>query len=180
VAPDDDIETALKHASVQCPSRAAHVFIPSYLHLKSFIRLLAYSLQKKCRTSGRRSIGREMTQYNLSEFWSLLTAPCEVTLLPPHQTATHMWTTLAVVLCSLQATQAVNVYLYPPQTFLRSTLAPEDASAALSRHLGLEIFETLQDNSYNEESFVGQGPNSALLLSLDDADAQGLSANTEQ
>jgi len=79
-----------------------------------------------------------------------------------------------VVLCGLQATQAVNVYLYPPQTFLRSTLAPEDASAALSRHLGLEIFEPLHDNSYNEESFVGQGPNSALLLTLDDADAQAV------
>lgn len=90
-----------------------------------------------------------------------------------------MWTKLAVVLCGLQAARAVNVYLYPPQTSLRSNLAPEDASAALSRHLGLEIFETLRDSStldYSEETFVGQGPSNALLLTLDDVDAKGPSA----
>ncbi|KAJ7282698.1 hypothetical protein C8J57DRAFT_1296204 [Mycena rebaudengoi] len=88
-----------------------------------------------------------------------------------------MWKTLAVVLYGLQATQAVNVYLHPPQTFLRSTLAPEDATAALSRHLGLEIFETLRDGSsvdYSEESFVGQGANNVLLLALDEADAKAI------
>ncbi|KAJ7665716.1 hypothetical protein B0H17DRAFT_1019207 [Mycena rosella] len=86
-----------------------------------------------------------------------------------------MWTTFTVVLCGLQAAQAVNVYLYPPQMSLPSSFAPEDASAALSRHLGLEIFETLRDGSYSEESFVAQGPNNALLLTLDEADAKGLS-----
>ncbi|KAJ7075831.1 hypothetical protein C8R43DRAFT_1054067 [Mycena crocata] len=86
-----------------------------------------------------------------------------------------IWTTLGVVLYGLQAAQAVNVYLYPPQTFLRSKLSPEDASAALSRHLGLEIFEALRDSSsldYAEESFVGQGPNDVLLLTLDETDAK--------
>ncbi|KAF7357855.1 hypothetical protein MVEN_00831700 [Mycena venus] len=87
-----------------------------------------------------------------------------------------MWP-LAVVLCGLQAVQAVNVYLYPPQISLRPNLAPEDASAALSRHLGLEIFEAFRDAStldYSEESFVGQGPNNVLLLTLDDVDAKAI------
>ncbi|KAJ7760981.1 hypothetical protein B0H16DRAFT_1415034 [Mycena metata] len=88
-----------------------------------------------------------------------------------------MWTKLAVVLCGLQAAQAVTVYLSPPQTSLRSNLAPEDASAALSRHLGLEIFEAFRDTSfldYSEESFVGQGPNNVLLLTLEAADAKAI------
>ncbi|KAJ7162115.1 hypothetical protein C8R46DRAFT_1177546 [Mycena filopes] len=88
-----------------------------------------------------------------------------------------MWTQLAVVLCGLQAVQAVNVYLYPPQTNLRSNLGPQDASAALSRHLGLEIFEAFRDTSfldYSEESFVGQGPNNVLLLTVDAADAKAI------
>ncbi|KAJ7782388.1 hypothetical protein DFH07DRAFT_790500 [Mycena maculata] len=88
-----------------------------------------------------------------------------------------MWTTFAVVLCGLQAAQAVNVYLYPPQTSLRTNIAPEDASAALSRHLGLEMFEVLRDSSaldYSEEMFVGQGPSNVLLLTLDDTDAKAV------
>ncbi|KAJ7467130.1 hypothetical protein FB451DRAFT_1137775 [Mycena latifolia] len=88
-----------------------------------------------------------------------------------------MWTPFAVVLCGLQAAQAVNVYLYPTQTLPQTFLRSEDASAALSRHLGLEIFETLRDSSvldYSEESFVAQGPNNALLLTLDEADAKAV------
>ncbi|KAJ6594483.1 hypothetical protein B0H19DRAFT_1095723 [Mycena capillaripes] len=88
-----------------------------------------------------------------------------------------MWTPLAVVLCGLQTAQAVNVYLYPPHVSFRSNLGPEDANAALSRHLGLEIFEAFRDTSsldFNEESFVGQGPKNVLLLTLDDVDAQAI------
>ncbi|KAF7376598.1 hypothetical protein MSAN_00076400 [Mycena sanguinolenta] len=88
-----------------------------------------------------------------------------------------MWSTFAVVLCGLQAAQAVNVYLYPPQTFLSPNLAVEDASAALSRHLGLEIFEAFRDSSaldYSEESFVGQGSNNVLLLTVEDVDAEAI------
>ncbi|KAJ7354625.1 hypothetical protein DFH08DRAFT_922907 [Mycena albidolilacea] len=82
-----------------------------------------------------------------------------------------------VVLCGLRAAQAVNVYLYPPQISLRPNLALEDASAALSRHLGLEIFEAFRDSSvldYGEESFVGQGTNNVLLLTLEDVDAKAI------
>ncbi|KAJ7623534.1 hypothetical protein FB45DRAFT_925936 [Roridomyces roridus] len=90
-----------------------------------------------------------------------------------------MWAQFAVVLCGLHAVQAVNVYLFPQSTksFLRPNLAPEDASAALSHHLGLELFDTLRDGSalnYAEQPFVGQGPNNALLLTLEEADAKAV------
>ncbi|KAJ6498776.1 hypothetical protein C8R45DRAFT_979853 [Mycena sanguinolenta] len=88
-----------------------------------------------------------------------------------------MWSTFAVVLCGLQAAQAVNVYLYPPQAFPSPNLVVEDASAALSRHLGLEIFESFRDSSvldYSEESFVGQGGNNVLLLTVEDVDAEAI------
>ncbi|KAJ6629442.1 hypothetical protein B0H10DRAFT_1987145 [Mycena sp. CBHHK59/15] len=88
-----------------------------------------------------------------------------------------MWTSFAVVLCGLQAAQAANVYLFPPQTFLHSSLSPEDANAVLSRHLGVEIFEALRDGStldYKEEFFVGKGPNNVLLFGLDEADARAV------
>jgi len=87
---------------------------------------------------------------------------------------------LTLLLSGLQLTQAINVYLNPPQTYLGSTLSPKDASFALSRHLGLEFFE-FQDASgagYGEESFVGQGLSNALLLTMDDEDAKGLSPTT--
>ncbi|KAK7006007.1 hypothetical protein R3P38DRAFT_3040861 [Favolaschia claudopus] len=85
-----------------------------------------------------------------------------------------MWSTLAVVLGGLHAAQAVNVYLYPPQPSLHSNLGVEDANAALSRHLGLEIFEPFLDGSAVEESFVGQGSDNVLLLSLEDVDAEAV------
>ncbi|KAJ7212957.1 hypothetical protein GGX14DRAFT_445794 [Mycena pura] len=89
-----------------------------------------------------------------------------------------MWSTLAVVLYGLLAAQAVDVYLSSPQIFPQ-TLTPEDASAVLSRQLGLEMFEAmpLRDSSaldYIEDSFVGQGPSNVLLLSLDDADVKAI------
>lgn len=76
----------------------------------------------------------------------------------------------------LQFSQAVDVYLNPPHSFLRSTLSPEDASSALSRHLGLEAFEPLRDASnpsIMEEPFIGQGSRDALLLTIDEQDAKG-------
>ncbi|PPQ87474.1 hypothetical protein CVT25_008210 [Psilocybe cyanescens] len=84
---------------------------------------------------------------------------------------------LAVVLTAcLKLTQAVDVYLSPSPSFLHPTLSPEDASAALSRHLGLEAFEPLWDNSelsYSEEFFVGQGSKNALVVTVEENDASG-------
>jgi len=76
----------------------------------------------------------------------------------------------------LQATQAVDVYLSPAPSHLRSTLSPEDASAALSRHLGVEVFEPLRDASdlaHSDDYFVGQGGKNALVLTMDESDVDG-------
>ncbi|KAF8973020.1 hypothetical protein BDZ97DRAFT_1912616 [Flammula alnicola] len=85
---------------------------------------------------------------------------------------------LALLLSAgLQLTEAVHVYLSPAPTFYRSTLSPEDASAALSRHLGLEAFEPFlvaSDLSYNEETFVGQGAKNALIVTVEENDAQAI------
>jgi len=78
---------------------------------------------------------------------------------------------------TVHVSQAINVYLSPSASYQRTILSPDDASAALSRHLGMEVFETLRDTSgtsYQEETFVGQGETSALILVLNQADAQGL------
>ena len=79
------------------------------------------------------------------------------------------------LLLSAGLSQAVNVYLSPSSHLFRSSLSPVDASAVLSRHLGLEQFEPLQDASGlgHEEWFVGQGPKNALLITLEESDVQG-------
>ena len=79
------------------------------------------------------------------------------------------------LLLSAGLSQAVNVYLSPSPNFLRSSLSPGEASAALSRHLGLEQFEPLQDafNLGHEEWFVGKGSKNALLITLEESDVQG-------
>lgn len=84
---------------------------------------------------------------------------------------------LSFLLSGLRLSQAIHVYLHPSRTFLQSTLSPDDASSALSRHLGLESFEPLRDTSgstYKEENFVGQGSPNALLLTLEEFDANGM------
>lgn len=84
---------------------------------------------------------------------------------------------LAVVLsASLQLAQAVNIYLSPSPSFLRSTLSLEEASAALSRHLGLEALEPLwgaSDLTHSEEVFVGQGFKNSLVVTVDEEDVSG-------
>jgi len=67
------------------------------------------------------------------------------------------------------------VYLNPSPS-IGSSLPPKSASAALSRHLGLEYFESLGDDSelhdsFQQAAFVGQGTGSALLLSIAEEDA---------
>lgn len=84
---------------------------------------------------------------------------------------------LLVLSAALQLTRAIEVYLSPPSSFLASKLAPEQASAALSRHLGLEAFEPFQDASLwtnSEENFVGQGSKNVLLLTGDQDDVSGM------
>ena len=80
-----------------------------------------------------------------------------------------------VLLLSASLSQAIDIYLSPSSNFVRSSLSPADASAALSRHLGLEQFEPLLDasNLGHEEWFVGQGPKNVLLITLEEGDLQG-------
>jgi len=77
--------------------------------------------------------------------------------------------TLLVFAC-ISGIQAVSVYLSPPRTYLKSTLSPEDASAALSQHLGLEAFEPLRAFVYQEE-FVGQGEKNAVVVTVEESNA---------
>ena len=80
------------------------------------------------------------------------------------------------LLLSVSLSQAVDIYLSPSSNFGRSSLSPAaDASAALSRHLGLEQFESLLDasNLGREEWFVGQGSKNVLLITLEEGDLQG-------
>ncbi|KAK7043213.1 hypothetical protein VNI00_008567 [Paramarasmius palmivorus] len=79
------------------------------------------------------------------------------------------------LLSVLHIAEAVNVYLSPEPAKLSSQLSPEDASAALSHHLGLEMFEAVPEamkGVYEQVSFVAQGQRHALLVTIDDADAK--------
>lgn len=73
--------------------------------------------------------------------------------------------------------QAVQVYLNPsPQ--VSETLPPSQASFVLSRHLGLDYFESAGDAIHgdflNEHSFVGQGAKNGLLLTMSEEDVRGV------
>lgn len=84
-----------------------------------------------------------------------------------------------ISVCFLLAglSQAVQVYLNPLPS-LPPNLSPSHASFILSRHLGLEFFESARNEVYepflNEQAFVGQGSRSALLLSIDEQNARGM------
>lgn len=69
------------------------------------------------------------------------------------------------------------MYLNPHSSSINPSLSPAVASSELSRHLGLEFFEPFPDVSreeYVEEPFVGRGQNNALLLTMDEEDAEGM------
>lgn len=85
---------------------------------------------------------------------------------------------LGALLSALQLSSAVDVFLNPTSSLRRTTLSPEDASSALSQHLGLEIFEVLQAQSrpvYNDDSieFVATGLKNALIVTMEHSDAKG-------
>ncbi|KAJ3934173.1 MAG: hypothetical protein NXY57DRAFT_890722 [Lentinula lateritia] len=84
---------------------------------------------------------------------------------------------LGALLSALQLSSAVDVFLNPTSSLRRTTLSPEDASSALSQHLGLEIFEVLQAQSrpvYNDDSieFVATGLKNALIVTMEHSDAK--------
>ncbi|KAF9793205.1 hypothetical protein BJ322DRAFT_1033345 [Thelephora terrestris] len=80
---------------------------------------------------------------------------------------------LVCLLLPVGLAQAVRVYLSPSPS-LPSRLSAKQASFALSRHLDLESFETLDENSViwdtpTHQEFIGQGPKDGLLLTIDES-----------
>jgi hypothetical protein len=85
---------------------------------------------------------------------------------------------LCLILGTIINTQAVNVYFSPTQTHLRPAPSPEYASAALSRHLGLEVFEPFHDASllaFDDTHFLGQGEKNAMVVTVDESLARSRS-----
>jgi len=85
---------------------------------------------------------------------------------------------LATLLLTAGLAQAVQVYLSPPVP-LSQRLSPKYAGFALSRHLGLDLFETAGDvpnlfDNVNDQTFVAQGSSNALLLSMNEVDASDI------
>ncbi|KAF5344000.1 hypothetical protein D9758_012881 [Tetrapyrgos nigripes] len=87
----------------------------------------------------------------------------------------HKLFSLGVLLSTLQLSRAINVYLNPQPSNLRQILDVNDASAVISHHVGLEMFESVPDAirpSFDQTNFVAQGQKSALVLTLEDFDAR--------
>ena len=83
---------------------------------------------------------------------------------------------LGLCLSLLQSVKAVDVYLWPNSPSFSPKLSPEDASSALSQHLGLEIYEHVRDSFkaiYEQETFVAQEQKNGLVVAVDEVDAVG-------
>ncbi|PCH36031.1 hypothetical protein WOLCODRAFT_140191 [Wolfiporia cocos MD-104 SS10] len=80
----------------------------------------------------------------------------------------------ALSACLLLASScyATRVYFHPDVPALPAVVTPRGAGVALSRHLGLDFHEYLEEDSEllyyasQQESFVGFGPGAAVLLSV--------------
>jgi hypothetical protein len=94
-----------------------------------------------------------------------------------------MRTVAAACILFAGAATAVDVYLHPAsaQAFASASGAtPDAASVVISQHLGLEFADPLLDDNHlfvNEvvgaKSFVGQGQEDSLLLTINEDDARG-------
>ncbi|KAJ3523885.1 hypothetical protein NMY22_g11239 [Coprinellus aureogranulatus] len=82
---------------------------------------------------------------------------------------------LGLLAASSTLVSAGNLYLYPPRSYATGLHSLQDASAAISRHLGLEMFESVNEHSKAlqvEEDFVGKPAESYLLLTMSVRDAE--------
>ncbi|EAU91088.1 hypothetical protein CC1G_03256 [Coprinopsis cinerea okayama7 len=79
-----------------------------------------------------------------------------------------------VLSASVQVAQAVNIYLYPARDYAVGVNSLEAASAAVSRHLGLERFEDAPNALTVAEDFVGAGVKDGVLLTLTEDDANAV------
>ncbi|PPQ63664.1 hypothetical protein CVT24_004549 [Panaeolus cyanescens] len=78
---------------------------------------------------------------------------------------------------SIHLSQAVNIYLSPSTTQFRSSLSPDEASAALSTHLGVESSEPWQDLSeipYTDADFVAKGQKDTMFVTAEEGLAKEL------
>lgn len=84
---------------------------------------------------------------------------------------------LSLLVASTSLVNAGNIYFYPSRTSAALAVdSLEDATAAISRHLGLDMFESVDHTSNAlliEEEFVAMPIDNYLLLTMDQADAQG-------
>lgn len=83
---------------------------------------------------------------------------------------------LSLLAASTTLVSAGNLYFVPPKSYATGLESLQDASAAISRHLGLEMFESVKDDSKAlqvEEEFVGKSSGDYLLLTLSSRDAEG-------
>ncbi|KAH8107490.1 hypothetical protein DFH11DRAFT_1732320 [Phellopilus nigrolimitatus] len=78
-----------------------------------------------------------------------------------------------VLLLLAELTLGIRVYLHPAprRDFLSSTLSPSQARVAVSHHLGLDVFDSIEDVDKSTErfisgDFVGEGSRNAILLTL--------------
>ncbi|KAH9963894.1 hypothetical protein BC827DRAFT_1128499 [Russula dissimulans] len=80
-------------------------------------------------------------------------------------------TLILLGLCGLA--RSAQIYFHPPVPGLES-LQDSHASAVVAKHLHLDRFEPLQDFYPGplDQSFVGKGPSSSLLIGIDDVDAE--------
>jgi hypothetical protein len=84
---------------------------------------------------------------------------------------------LGLLAASIPFASAGNLYLYPPRSYVAAVNSLEDASAAISRHIGLDMFEHVNHETNAllvEEEFVGKGMDSSVLLTMNEADARGM------
>ena len=83
---------------------------------------------------------------------------------------------LSLLAASATLVGAGNLYIYPPKNYATGLESLQDASAAISRHLGLEMFESVDENSKAlqvEDDFVGTSADNYLLLTMSERDAEG-------
>jgi len=78
-------------------------------------------------------------------------------------------TLILLVLCGLA--HSAQIYFHPPVSI---SLQDSHADAVVAKHLHLDRFEPLPGFYPGplDQTFVGRGPSSSLLIGIDDSDAE--------
>lgn len=92
-------------------------------------------------------------------------------------------TRASLLLLLADAALGIRIFLHPTKSTFSptsQTLSPSQARAVVSHHLGLEEFDSVQD-AYGVEwllnggTFAGYGESNALLLTMSEDSARGVS-----